>query len=89
MSGLQITTKGRYQWLVVDGLNVGLIIMVEKRCRRGRLLFELPGEYAEFMNLRGIELKPASYTEAAEYLAISCQRRAEQLTPEPSQMRLE
>lgn len=63
-----VKLKSRYAWLVVDGHKTHLIIMSPIK-ERGRELFAIPEEFTEFLNLRGIEVIPASNGEAAEHLS--------------------
>lgn len=60
-------TKTRYNWLRVDGKDVHLIVNQRIPEATGNLIFAVPEEYHEYLDLRGIELRPATFDEAGEY----------------------
>ena len=62
-------SRGRYRWLVIDGVRRKLIIMDEQKDKIGRTIFHLPEEYLTLIGLAGVEMPNADYGEAAEYLS--------------------
>jgi len=74
-----MTSKSRYHWLVADNKRVGMIVMDETRDWRGRLLFQLPVEFRDYMMLQGIEMPAATCSEAMEWFAKRLAEREKQV----------
>lgn len=85
--------RHRYSWLTVDGKRLQIIAMTETKNKRGLVRFQLPEEYHKYLGLCGIEIEPATCTEADEYYhrkveqigrivmpeAVDCQARRERM----------
>lgn len=62
-------TKNRYNWLRVDGQDGHLIVNRRIPKATGNLIFSVPEEYHEYLPLRGIEIRPATFDEAGSWFA--------------------
>jgi len=63
-STTKMRLRTRYNWLVVDGKQTHLFAAERAKRATGNHVFEVPPEYREYLGLRGIELRPASFAEA-------------------------